>query len=82
MLGVGDLPGSVEDLEDALARRGRPLSLADHIPSMRSGMTSIASRRLKVKKAPSDSEPETTMRPAASSTSACAMSGRNVRRGT
>ena len=35
-----------------------------------------------MKKAPSVSEPDMTMRPAASSTSACATSGMNVRSGT
>ena len=58
----------------AIARCACPI----HIPSIRSGMTSIASRRLKVKNAPSESEPEITIRPAAKSTRAWAMSGRKV----
>ena len=53
-----------------------------HMPSMRSGITSMASRRLNAKKSPIESEPETTIRPASRSTAACATSGRNVRRGT
>ena len=62
----------------AMARCAWPI----HMPSIRSGMTSMASSRLKAKKAPSESEPEMTMRPAASSTSACASGGKNVRSGT
>ena len=65
-------------LPAAIARWAWPI----HIPSIRSGMTSIASNRLNVKKAPRESEPEITIRPAASSTNACATSGRKVRSGT
>ena len=79
---VGDLLRLVEDLEDPLAAAIARCAWPIHIPSMRSGMTSIASRRLNAKNAPSESEPEITMRPATSSTSACATSGRNVSSGT
>jgi hypothetical protein len=37
---------------------------------MRSGITSIASRRLNAKKSPIESEPDTTILPATSSTAA------------
>ena len=50
----------------AIARCACPI----HIPSIRSGITSMASRRLKLKNAPSESEPEMTIRPAANNTSA------------
>ncbi len=46
------------------------------------GMTSIARSRLKAKKSPSESEPETTMRPATRRTAACARSGMKASSGT
>ena len=63
---------------DATARTACPI----HIPSMRSGMTSIARRRLKATKLPGDSDPDTTMRPATRSTAAWATIGMKVSRGT
>ena len=48
-----------------------------HMPSMRSGNTSIPSSRVKVTKSPSVMRPETTARPPMRSTAATASVGRN-----
>ncbi len=62
----------------AVARCAWPI----HMPSMRSGITSISTRKLKKKKSVKLSWPLTTMRPPTRITAACAMSGRNESTGT
>ena len=63
---------------DAVARWDWPT----HIPSMRSGMTSITTRMLKKKNDPKSSVPFATIRPPTSRTPACMISGRNESSGT
>ena len=63
---------------DAVARCAWPI----HMPSIRSGITSISTSTLNWMNAPSESDPDTTMRPPTSSTAACAISGRNAIIGT
>ena len=63
---------------DAVARWACPI----HMPSIRSGMTSIRTRTLKAKNEFRASSPLATIRPPYSSTVAWAMSGRNESSGT
>ena len=63
---------------DAVARCAWPI----HMPSMRSGITSMSTRTLNWMNAPIDSVPFTTMRPPTSSTAAWASSGRKAIIGT
>ena len=63
---------------DAVARCAWPI----HMPSMRSGMISITTKRLNSMNVPSVSDPFATMRPPTSSTTACAISGTNASTGT
>ena len=63
---------------DAVARCDWPI----HMPSIRSGITSITTSTLKKKKVPMSSVPFATIRPPASRTPACMISGRNERSGT